>query len=200
MSTRLYKSYSGDRSKDVEIEIDSLADSVRYILLANWLFPLIFNLQGERDEMSLDGVNVSRKGPRIVEMQLGDDGYGFHMYTNKQLKGQYVKTVSETGNAIRAGLMVGDRVVEVDGESVEGKSHQEVVSLIRKDSGGAKQLLVIDRETEEIFKRQGRKVSVGSYVEIMEAGPGGAHTLVSCSIHIHLSLCVCACVCPYMCV
>lgn len=125
--------------------------------------------------MSLEGVNVSRKGPRVIEMQLGDDGYGFHMYTNKQLKGQYVKTISETGNAVKAGLKVGDRVVEVDGENVDGMSHQEVVSLIRKDSGGTKQLLVVDRETEELFRRQGRKVSVGSYVEVMETGPGGVH-------------------------
>ena len=103
-------------------------------------------------------------------MELGDDGYGFHMYTNKQLKGQYVKTISESGNAIKAGLMVGDRVVEVDGENVEGMSHQEVVSLIRKDTGEPKQLLVVDRETEEIFKRQGQKVSRGSYVEVTEPG------------------------------
>lgn len=122
--------------------------------------------------MSLDGVTVSRKGPRTVEMQLGEDGYGFHMYTNKQLKGQYVKTISETGNAIKAGLMVGDRVVEVDGENVEGQSHQEVVSLIRRDTGGMKRLLVIDRETEELFRRQGRKVSAGSYVEVMESITG----------------------------
>ena len=142
--------------------------------------------------MSLDGVSVSRKGPRTVEMQLGEDGYGFHMYTNKQLKGQYVKTVSETGNAIKAGLMVGDRVVEVDGENVDGLSHQEVVSLIRRDSGGMKRLLVVDRETEELFRRQGRKVSAGSYVEVMESSPGMHACCCCCCCCVHVSLCVCA--------
>lgn len=140
--------------------------------------------------MSLEGVSTSRKGPRVVQMHLGDDGYGFHMYTNKQLKGQYVKTISETGNAIKAGLLVGDRVVEVDGQNVEGKSHQEVVSLIKKDPGGMKQLLVVDRDTEEIFKRQGKKVSAGSYVEIME--PGDMHGWCLClSVLEALSACLC---------
>lgn len=105
-----------------------------------------------------------RKGPRLVAMELEDEGYGFHMYTNKQLSGQYVKSISDTGAAKRAGLLIGDHVIEVDGINVEKESHAQVVARVRE--GQRTVLLVIDQEAEAIFKRQGKKITEGSFVDV----------------------------------
>ena len=115
------------------------------------------------DTMSASSETV-RKGPRLVAMELEDEGYGFHMYTNKQLSGQYVKSISDTGAAKRAGLLIGDHVIEVDGINVEKESHAQVVARVRE--GQRTVLLVIDQETEAIFKRQGKKITEGSFVEV----------------------------------
>ena len=109
-----------------------------------------------------------RKAPRVIEMDIEEDGYGFHMYTHKQLNGQYVKTISDTGAAKRAGLLVGDHIVEVDRVNVEGETHQQVVARVKE--GRHKVLLVIDQETEAIFKRLGKRVTEGSFVEVKSPG------------------------------
>lgn len=105
-------------------------------------------------------------GPRLIVMDRAPEGFGFHMYTNKQLNGQYVKSVNLKSPAYHAGVLAGDHVIEVDGVNVERLAHQEVVQRIRSGSGNGKTLLVIDQETEKLFKAQGIPVTKGATIDI----------------------------------
>ena len=48
-----------------------------------------------------------------------------------QVEGQYVGKIEAGSPAERGGLQNGDRVVEVNGDNVENKSHKKVVRKIR---------------------------------------------------------------------
>ncbi|KAL3200015.1 hypothetical protein MRX96_043648 [Rhipicephalus microplus] len=64
-------------------------------------------------------------------------------------------TSTSAAQPIWAGCGKRDRIVEVNGESVEGASYRDVVNRIKLDPGKVA-LLVIDRETDEAFARQNR--------------------------------------------
>lgn len=67
------------------------------------------------------------KGLRLLTLKRGSDGFGFHMYTNKERDGhQYIKNVAENSPSDLAGMLPGDRVLAVDGKSVLGESHHQV--------------------------------------------------------------------------
>ena len=114
-------------------------------------------------------------GPRLIVMDKTPDGFGFHMYTNKQLNGQYIKSVNPSSPAYQAGMLAGDHVIEVDGVNVEKLTHQEVVQRIRGGSGKNKTVLVIDQETEKLFKVQGIPVTQGATIDL-DAFDGGEPT------------------------
>lgn len=103
-------------------------------------------------------------GPRLIVMDRSAEGYGFHMYTNKLLSGQYVKSVNLDSPAFYGGMLAGDHVVEVDGVNVEKFTHQEVVQRIRSGTGKNKKILVIDQETERQFKARGIPVTEGASI------------------------------------
>jgi len=73
------------------------------------------------------------------------------------------------GAADNAGMLVGDRVVEVNGVNVEAMSHSEVVEQIRGNSNKTK-LLVVDKVTENYLKKINRPIteSLCSYTSVHE--------------------------------
>lgn len=71
------------------------------------------------------------------------DGYGFNLHAEKGKPGQYIGKVDENSPAEGAGLRQGDRILEVNGESIANKTHKQVVELIKSQNGETK-LLVID--------------------------------------------------------
>uniref|UniRef100_F7D8T5 Na(+)/H(+) exchange regulatory cofactor NHE-RF1 n=2 Tax=Ornithorhynchus anatinus TaxID=9258 RepID=F7D8T5_ORNAN len=85
-------------------------------------------------------------------MKKGPNGYGFNLHSDKSKPGQYIRAVDQHSPAQAAGLRAQDRIVEVNGVCVEGKQHGEVVSAI-KAGGDETKLLVVDRETDEFFKK-----------------------------------------------
>ena len=56
----------------------------------------------------------------------GGGGYGFTVYTGTVPLGQFVSDVDHHSPAERAGLLTGDRLVEVNGVNVETDSHSQV--------------------------------------------------------------------------
>ncbi|KAJ8273499.1 hypothetical protein GJAV_G00102270 [Gymnothorax javanicus] len=83
-------------------------------------------------------------GPRIVRIVKSDSGYGFNVRGQVSEGGQlrsingelyaplqHVSAVLPGGAADRAGIVKGDRILEVNGISVEGATHKQVVDLIR---------------------------------------------------------------------
>ncbi|KAG2460649.1 NHRF1 protein, partial [Polypterus senegalus] len=94
--------------------------------------------------------------PRVCCLQKGADGYGFHLHGEKNKTGQFIRLVEPDSPAELAGLRAGDRLVSVNGENVESDSHQQVVARIRAQAVEL-QLLVVDRDTDELLKKRGLK-------------------------------------------
>lgn len=90
--------------------------------------------------------------PRLCVLEKGSDGYGFHLHGEKGKAGQFIRLVESGSPAETAGLRAGDRLVFVNGESVEGESHQQVVSRIRTVAGSL-QLIVVDDETQQLLSK-----------------------------------------------
>lgn len=77
------------------------------------------------------------------------DGYGFNLHAEKGKPGQYIGKVDEGSPAEAAGLRQGDRILEVNGESIANKTHKQVVELIKAQPNETK-LLVVDPDEEEV--------------------------------------------------
>ena len=80
---------------------------------------------------------------RLCHLRLGEDNhgrYGFSVYTGTDPLGQFVDHVDHQSPADRAGLLTGDRVVEVNGVNVETDSHckaSDIFLLTAKPRSGA---------------------------------------------------------------
>ncbi|KAM9346110.1 Na(+)/H(+) exchange regulatory cofactor NHE-RF1 [Symphorus nematophorus] len=90
--------------------------------------------------------------PRLCVIKRGSNGYGFNLHSERARPGQYIRAVDDDSPAERAGLQPKDRIVQVNGVSVEGKTHSEVVAAI-KVGGNVTRLLVVDPDTDAFFKR-----------------------------------------------
>uniref|UniRef100_A0A1I7S1S2 Sorting nexin-27 n=1 Tax=Bursaphelenchus xylophilus TaxID=6326 RepID=A0A1I7S1S2_BURXY len=65
---------------------------------------------------------------------------------------QHVSAVLEGGAAEKAGLLRGDRILEVNGANVEGATHRQVVELIRQ--GGDRLQLVVISVTSDMLEEE----------------------------------------------
>ncbi|XP_035386739.1 sorting nexin-27b isoform X4 [Electrophorus electricus] len=90
------------------------------------------------------GLATCASGPRLVRVVKSESGYGFNVRGQVSEGGQlrsingelyaplqHVSAVLPGGAADRAGISKGDRILEVNGVSVEGATHKQVVDLIR---------------------------------------------------------------------
>uniref|UniRef100_A0A7N5JB67 Na(+)/H(+) exchange regulatory cofactor NHE-RF1 n=1 Tax=Ailuropoda melanoleuca TaxID=9646 RepID=A0A7N5JB67_AILME len=109
--------------------------------------------------------------PRLCCLEKGPNGYGFHLHGEKGKVGQFIRLVEPGSPAEKAGLLAGDRLVEVNGENVEKETHQQVVSRIRA-ALNAVRLLVVDPETDERLQKLG--VQVREELLRAQDGPGQA--------------------------
>ncbi|CAH1964440.1 unnamed protein product [Acanthoscelides obtectus] len=93
---------------------------------------------------------MSKQKTRLCHIQKWDhfDGYGFNLHAEKGKPGQYIGKVDDGSPAQAAGLKQGDRILEVNGESITNKTHKQVVELIKAESGYTK-LLVTDSTEED---------------------------------------------------
>jgi len=75
---------------------------------------------------------VDRKGrlfqERTVVVKKEQEGFGFTLSKEMPV---FVNSVSPGSSADRAGILSGDRIIKVNGVSVVGHKHNEVVEMIR---------------------------------------------------------------------
>ncbi len=79
------------------------------------------------------------------------DGYGFTLHIEKGKTGQYIGEVTADTPASAAGLKAGDRILAVNGCSIVGNSHKEVVRKMKELSGELR-LLVCQSKMEEYLR------------------------------------------------
>ncbi|XP_029432412.1 Na(+)/H(+) exchange regulatory cofactor NHE-RF2 [Rhinatrema bivittatum] len=103
---------------------------------------------------SENGEQMKELCPRLCYLKKGPTGYGFNLHSERSKPGQYIRSVDPGSPAARAGLRPQDKLLEVNGQKVEGLKHSEVVSCIKAQENETK-LLVADSETEEYFRKLG---------------------------------------------
>jgi len=112
------------------------------------------------------------------------DGYGFNLHAEKSKLsagsgGQFIGKVDVGSPAESAGLREGDRIVQVDGVDIEGKSHSTVVALIKKGHSGEtgtddpdnsvsrSSLLVVDRRADTYYREKGIRVHSNMGLQVL---------------------------------
>ena len=76
--------------------------------------------------------------------------YGFYVYQPDSSPGHIIGIVDEGSPAERGGLLHGDKIIEVNDINVEGKSHPEVIDII-KEMKYEIRLLVESKKEEDAF-------------------------------------------------
>ena len=87
-------------------------------------------------------------------------GFGFTLHAeveNGKCKA-FINKIDEGSPAEHAGLLVGDRLVEVNGVNVENDTYQHIIEKIIA-SGDTVRLLVVDRETDDYYTGLGMTVT-----------------------------------------
>ncbi|XP_026760337.1 Na(+)/H(+) exchange regulatory cofactor NHE-RF1 [Galleria mellonella] len=81
--------------------------------------------------------------PRLCHVRKSPnfDGYGFNLHAEKGKPGQYIGKVDEGSPAEAAGLRRGDRILEVNGNSIVGETHKQVVARIKERPDDAELLV-----------------------------------------------------------
>ncbi|XP_006037991.2 partitioning defective 3 homolog [Alligator sinensis] len=106
------------------------------------------------------GYNTKRIGKRInIQLRKGTEGLGFSITSRDVPIGGsapiYVKNILPRGAAIQDGrLKAGDRLIEVNGVDLTGKTQEEVVSLLRSTKMGGTVSLLIFRQEEAFHPRE----------------------------------------------
>ncbi|XP_053949721.1 partitioning defective 3 homolog isoform X1 [Anastrepha ludens] len=103
---------------------------------------------------SLQVANTRKLGRKIeIVLKKGPNGLGFSVTTRDNPAGGhcpiYIKNILPRGAAIEDGrLKPGDRLLEVDGVPMTGKTQTDVVSILRATQPGATVRLVVSRQQE----------------------------------------------------
>uniref|UniRef100_A0AAG5DDE4 PDZ domain-containing protein n=1 Tax=Anopheles atroparvus TaxID=41427 RepID=A0AAG5DDE4_ANOAO len=116
---------------------------------------------------SLQVANTRKLGKRIeITLTKGDHGLGFSVTTRDNPAGGhcpiYIKNILPKGAAVEDGrLKPGDRLLEVEGIPMTGKSQTEVVSILRGTPHGATLKIVVSRQQELADVTKEREIGFG---------------------------------------
>lgn len=98
--------------------------------------------------------DLSDKIPRLCKVEkAANGGFGFHLLYLEDRKGEFIEDVLAGGQAQKAGLKIGDRLVEVNDINIEHEKSRDVVDLIRQ-SGDCVTCLVVDPKTDGYFRKK----------------------------------------------
>ncbi|KAI7803860.1 Na(+)/H(+) exchange regulatory cofactor NHE-RF1 [Triplophysa rosa] len=92
--------------------------------------------------------------PRLCVIRKGPNGFGFNLHSEKSRPGQYIRAIDDYSPAEKSGLRPKDRIIQVNGVSVEDEQHSQVVATIRA-GGDETSLVVVDPDTDAFFKKCG---------------------------------------------
>ncbi|XP_031725438.1 Na(+)/H(+) exchange regulatory cofactor NHE-RF3 [Anarrhichthys ocellatus] len=96
--------------------------------------------------------------PKLCYLVKSSSGYGFSIRSVKGEQGLFMTEVIRGSVADRAGVSVNDRLLEFNGEDVEGSTHDQVVDKIRLAGGSSIMFLLVDEETDRHFRSKHMKI------------------------------------------
>ena len=85
-----------------------------------------------------------------IRKSYGQEEFGFHLYGRKNYDGHFISKVEQGSGAHKAGLKVGDRVMEIEGRSADEMKHNEIVELIKNATGSLN--ILVRHEIERLKK------------------------------------------------
>ncbi|XP_056392561.1 partitioning defective 3 homolog B isoform X2 [Hyla sarda] len=106
------------------------------------------------------GFGSKRYAKRIrIDLKKGPDGLGFTVVTrDSTVHGPgpiFVKNILPKGAAIKDGrLQSGDRIIEVKGQAIAGKTQEELVAMLRSTKLGETVSLVVARQEDAFLPRE----------------------------------------------
>ncbi|KGL80616.1 Na(+)/H(+) exchange regulatory cofactor NHE-RF4, partial [Tinamus guttatus] len=127
------------------------------LLVASSAAEQFYRLWGLRVTAALADASWLPFKVRKLHMVKGPDGYGFLLKEedcSSGTTGQFLWEVDAGLPAERAGMKEGDRLLAVNGESIEGLNHQETVMRIRAQEEQVT-LLVIDPAGDKFYRSIG---------------------------------------------
>nr|XP_045004622.1 partitioning defective 3 homolog isoform X5 [Jaculus jaculus] len=110
--------------------------------------------------LGMNAYNTKKVGKRLnIQLKKGTEGLGFSITSRDVTIGGsapiYVKNILPRGAAIQDGrLKAGDRLIEVNGIDLAGKSQEEVVSLLRSTKMEGTVSLLIFRQEDTFHPRE----------------------------------------------
>lgn len=111
-------------------------------------------LHGAQAGNQLQAANTRKLGRKIeITLRKGPQGLGFSVTTRDNPAGGhcpiYIKTILPRGAAIEDGrLKPGDRLLEVDGVTMTGRTQTDVVQILRATQAGATVQIVVSRQQD----------------------------------------------------
>ncbi|XP_076824134.1 uncharacterized protein LOC143470116 isoform X2 [Clavelina lepadiformis] len=109
--------------------------------------------------------------PRLCKVSKQNSGFGFSLLYLEDRKGEYIEELVPRGSGEKAGLKIGDRIVEVNGVNIEKEKSREVVDRIRM-SGSVLYLLVVDPKTDGFFRKKAVTISASLDVNYFSGRAG----------------------------
>ncbi|XP_078536416.1 partitioning defective 3 homolog B [Lissotriton helveticus] len=121
---------------------------------------VLLNKNPASPSLSPLGFGSSKNARRLrIDLKKGPDGLGFTVVTkDSSVHGPgpiFVKNILPKGAAVRDGnLQSGDRVLEVNGRDITGKTQEELVAMLRSTKQGETVSMVVARQDEAFLPRE----------------------------------------------
>ena len=147
----------GASSDEVKFKIEAASNELRLLVVEEESDALYRDYKVSVNLKNVEGVtqdDIQDKMPRFCRLEKGSNGgFGFHLLYLEDRKGEFIEDVSPNGPSAKAGLKIGDRIVEVNEINIENEKSRDVVDLIRQ-SGDNVTMLVVDPKTDGFFRKK----------------------------------------------
>ncbi|MCJ8732454.1 hypothetical protein PDJAM_G00211530 [Pangasius djambal] len=113
-----------------------------------------------QSQPTMNGVPAPGPKLKLCFLQKSSSGFGFSVKSCKGEEGMFMTDVTVGGTADNAGVKTGDRLVEINGENVEGATHEQTVEKV-KAAGKSVMFLLMDKDTDKYYKNKCIRLGTG---------------------------------------
>lgn len=119
------------------------------------------NLGDPNTSPVINGVSKHAPKPKLCYLVKSNSGYGFSLRSVKGQQGLFMTEVVQGGVADRAGVRLNDRLLEINGDDMDSKTHDQAVEKI-KSAGGTLMFLLADEEIDRHY--QSKHMKMGAWL------------------------------------